>query len=752
MKVATTRRKIAAVALLLIAGACLTLTALVFWPVATPEFARVKSGYEPSDAYLLDRHGTVLDSQRINFDVRRLGWVAVEDVSPALVAAIIDGEDRQFWIHRGVDWVSVLGALRDQGLHHRRRGASTISMQLASLLQGRSRDGNPLQQLSGKISQARLAINLERHWTKEQILEGYLNLLTYRGDQQGVAAAVDRLAGKTPASLTLPESLVMAALLPSPSADITRVVARSCARAAARHVPISCEIIRQTAESLLAGSHLAPVDHLAPQLARSLLRIPGQRLQTTLDADLQRHARATLRDQLSRLASKNVRDGAALIVDNESGEVLAYVGSAGSASHALEVDGVRAQRQAGSTLKPFLYELALERRYLTAASLLEDSPLNLDTASGVYIPQDYDHDFKGLVSVRSALAGSLNVPAVRTLVLVGVEAFRNRLHELGYEGITQGGDYYGYSLALGSAEVTLWEQAQAYRTLARGGAFSALRLLPKHEAAAKASLPDGSLPTASFPLPTASFPLPTASPDHQVLPEDASFIVADILSDRGARALTFGLDNHLNTPFWSAAKTGTSKDMRDNWCIGFSSRYTVAVWVGNFEGDAMHDVSGVTGAAPVWHELITAAQESSDSIEPTPPVGVTEASIRFAPSVGRDPVEGDPVEPARREWFLSGAALENTIAASGRGSVARLENPANGMIIALDPDVPLENQRVPISVRGARARMTLKLNDHPLGTATTLQLWTPRPGSYRLTLEDADGRVVDRILFTVRGF
>lgn len=716
--------------LMLTALAFLSLAAAVFWPVSVPAFAQVKSQYEPSDAYLLDRHGIVLDSQRINFDVRRLSWTSLEDISPALIAAIIDGEDRQFWSHRGVAWGSVLGALRDEGLRHRRRGASTISMQVASLLDRRRRDGNALQLLSGKISQARFALSLERRWSKPQILEAYLNLITYRGDNQGIAAAVDRLAGKAPSSLTLPESLVIAALLPAPAADKIRVVARTCARAAAREVPISCETIRQTAESLLAGSHESLQDHLAPQLAGSLLKFPGQRLRTTLDARLQRRARDTLRDQLSRLASQNVRDGAVLIVDNDSGEVLAYVGSAGSASRALEVDGVRAPRQAGSTLKPFLYELALERRYLTAASLLEDSPLNLDTASGVYIPQDYDHDFKGLVSVRSALAGSLNVPAVRTLVLVGVEAFRNRLHELGYAGITEGGDYYGYSLALGSAEVTLWEQAQAYRTLARGGIFSPLRLIPRRE-------------------PTAAALRQTELQERRVvLPEDASFVVADILSDRGARTLTFGLDNHLNTPFWSAAKTGTSKDMRDNWCIGFSSRYTVAAWVGNFEGDAMHDVSGVTGAAPVWQALITAAQQTSDSgetpasVQPKPPAGVSAASVRFARRV----------EPARSEWFLAGAALENTIAESDQGSVARLENPANGMIIALDPDVPPENQRVPISVRGTSAHLTLKLNDRSLGSAKALQLWTPRPGSYHLTLEDDAGRVVDRILFTVRGF
>ena len=217
---------------------------------------------------------------------------------------------------------------------------------------------------------------------------------------------------------------------------------------------------------LTHGVDSPPVPQLAPQLANTLLKAAGERVHTTLDANVQRLARDTLTRQLATLWSQNVRDGAVLVADNATGDVLAYVGSAGPRSRSREVDGVRALRQAGSTLKPFLYELAVERGYLTAASLLKDSPVHLDTATGAYIPQDYDKDFKGLVSVRTALGSSLNIPAVRALVLVGVEPFRDRLHALGYAQITESGDFYGYSLALGSAEVTLWEQAQAYRALA----------------------------------------------------------------------------------------------------------------------------------------------------------------------------------------------------------------------------------------------------------------------------------------------
>jgi penicillin-binding protein 1C len=688
----------------------------------------VQAGYVPSDAWLLDRHGAQLDSQRVRFDLYRQPWTALPDVSPALVAAIVDGEDRRFWTHHGVDWEGALGAVRDQALRDRRRGASTITMQLANLLVQRHRASTSWAAWTGKLAQIRLAEGLEAHWSKPQILEAYLNLLSYRGELQGVAAAAQRLAGRNPASLSLPESMALAALLPQPGASAARVSERACARAAALGVAVSCDAIR-TATSLLLSASADPVpDHLAPQVAQQLLHAPGERLQTTLDAELQRLTRDTLRNHLAGLAARNVRDGAALVVDNATGDVLAYVGSAGPNSSAHSVDGVRAPRQAGSTLKPFLYELALERRYLTAASLLDDSPLNLETASGVYIPQDYDHDFKGLVSVRTALAGSLNVPAVRTLVLVGVKPFRDRLNALGYAGITQDGDFYGYSLALGSAEVTLWEQAQAYRTLARGGLWSLLTLTGAPVSVARGSS-GGS------------------TADRQILPAQESYIVSDILADRAARAVTFGLDNHLNTPYWSAAKTGTSKDMRDNWCIGFSRRFTVAVWVGNFEGDAMHDVSGVTGAAPVWHDLMAALQQSGGSsdtadatAEAAPPAGLSAQQIHYSPAV----------EPARREWFVGAAPAAQIDAVDTEGEIARIASPANGMVIALDQDIPAGHQRVPISVSGAGSGMRLLLNDRLLGSAQEPRLWEPEPGTYHLTLEDSSGQQLDRVLFTVR--
>ena len=716
---------VAIVAVVAIAGAALALR--MTRPPAPPSFEAVCAAWRPSDAWLLDRRGEVIDSRRIDHGVRRLQWTRLDDTSPALVAALLQGEDRRFQAHGGVDARAVLAAARDAA-RGRRRGASTITMQLADLLAEReapARRGT--RDLTQKLAQMRRAWQLEARWSKEQILEAYLNLLQFRGELQGVRAASAMLAGKTPAGLTADEASILAALLPHPAARPERVARRACDREDAG--PTRCEALLATAERLLArrGGGLAG-EHLAPQLATRLLGAAGDTVATTLDGRVQRVVHDVLARQLGGLTGRNVRDGAALVVDNRSGDVLAYVGSAGPASTAAAVDGVRARRQAGSTLKPFLYQLALERGYLTAASLLDDSPVAIDTPNGIYLPRDYDHRFKGLVSVRTALAGSLNVPAVRALMLVGVETFRDRLNALGYAGIDRDGAWYGLSLALGSAEVSLWEQAQAYRALALGVDAGPLRVTAD-EAGASA------IATATA---TA-----TARATHAAAAADprAGFIVADILADRGARAVTFGLDSSLATPYWSAVKTGTSKDMRDNWCVGFTRDYTVAVWVGNFEGDSMHDVSGVSGAAPAWREIQDALQAGGAGPAPRAPDGVSSQVLRFA----RD------IEPPRTEWFLDGTApgpQVRAVESDVRG--ARIASPVDGTIIALDPDIPSGLQRVPIRAEGALARHALAIDDQLLGEAGAMRLWTPTPGEHRVALVEDTGRVVDHVRFTVR--
>jgi penicillin-binding protein 1C len=270
--------------------------------------------------------------------------------------------------------------------------------------------------------------------------------------------------------------------------------------------------------------------------------------------------------------------------------------------------------------------------------------------------------------------------------------------------------------------VSLWEQARAYRALARQGRGGDLRLL---------------LPSSSPGAAAGNADAPRS------LAATASFVVADILADRVARARAFGLDNALATPYWTAVKTGTSKDMRDNWCVGFSRRHTVAVWVGNFEGDPMHDVSGVSGAAPAWRQVMDhlAAAAGGTASGPPPPAGLVRSVLSYA----------QDREPARREWFLAGTVPTAPVeAAQDAARAPRILSPANGMVMALDPDIPVERQRLPWRATGDLQGLSWRLGDESLGAAADAVMWQPRRGSFRLQLVDAGGSVRDSAFFTVR--
>ncbi len=667
-----------------------------------PSFESVRAAWTISEGSLLDRNGVLLQQRRLDPNVRRLAWTPLDGVSPALVRALLAAEDRRFFTHGGVDARAIAGAVWP------------LSMQLAALLDPALGTASGRRSWRQKFAQMGAAIELERSWSKHQILEAYLNRVGFRGEVQGIRAASQRLFGKDPSGLSEAESLLIAAVLPAPNRDPQRVSDKACAIARSGSFATPCDELRDLALHSFERPALHATSGDAPHLAKRLLIRPGQSIATTLDAHLQRAALQSLQVHLRALVSRNVRDGAAVVVDNATGDVLAYVASGGPYSRSPEVDGVLARRQAGSTLKPFLYGLALERRYLTAASLLDDTPVHLETTTGLYIPQNYDREFKGTVSVRTALAGSLNVPAVRTLALVGVRRFRDRLYDLGYRGLNEDGDYYGYSLALGSAEVSLLEQVNAYRTLANSGVFSPLRLRPDE----------------------------AIVPPRPVLPAAASFIVADILADRAGRAITFGLDNPLTTRYWSAVKTGTSKEMRDNWCIGFTRRYTVGVWVGNFEGDPMRDVSGIAGAAPVWLELMDElqAEDGSGSDMPQPVAGLERRTVRFEP----------PLEPPRAEWFLAGTETTALRRNPEEQRRPRIASPPNGVVIALDPDVPGDRQSVFFIAQAVRPGTWFQLDGQKFATADQPGKWLPLPGRHRLVLRAADGKQLDAVDFSVR--
>lgn len=692
---------------------------------ALPSYQQVRQEFQPSDTLVVDRNGELLQRIRTDAAVRRGRWVALADVSPALRQAMLLSEDKRFYEHSGVDWQAVSAAAWGNMWATRTRGASTITMQLAGLLdedlRRRSSDGRSLQQ---KLGQAWAARELEGQWRKDQILEAYLNTVPFRGEIVGIDALSRSFFGKAPHGLDAREAALAAALVRAPNAKPALVAQRGCELLQGMQ-PGSrpdCLALEAFASAALARRDWPASEGVAPHLAGRLVRqqaSPTAELRTSLRAPLQRIALTTLQRHLRELRGRNVEDGAVVVLDNASGEVLAWVGSSGdSLSRASEVDGVLAQRQPGSTLKPFLYAQAIAQRRLTAASLLDDSSAQISTAGGLYIPQNYDRHFKGQVSVRSALAASLNVPAVRTLVMVGPEAFARQLRASGIQ-LRENGDYYGYSLALGSSEVSLLQLANAYRTLANGGRFS--------EAG------DGLQRTAA----------PAFS---QSIDGGASFIVGDILHDANARAPTFGLDSVLATRFWTAVKTGTSKDMRDNWAVGWSSRYTVGVWVGNAGGAPMWDVSGSSGAAPVWAEVMAFLHRREASRAPTAPAGLVQTKVSF----------GDALEAAREEWFIAGTEQSRFApegGASAGSGAARISAPADGTIVALDPDIPPERQRLLFEAEGGTPQQQLqwRIDGRTAGQGARLP-WLPWPGRHVVQLVDArQGTVLDELRLEVRG-
>jgi penicillin-binding protein 1C len=683
---------------------------------ALPSFDEVRTSFVKSDSLLLDRHGDVLHELRVGQKQRRLDWTPLKTISPVLQEAVIQAEDRRFYDHEGVDYRSMAAAVIQGLTTESLRGASTISMQVVSLLNKNLQAKQQRKSLWQKGQQILEAWDIEKEWSKEEILETYLNLVTFRGELQGISAASRGLFGKDPHGLEQAESLLLASLIRAPNAPMKDVVKRACHLGETLGWQVDAQEVESEAREVSLGRNdVRPRMALAPHVARQLLRDHPEStvIPCTLDGGVQQFILDRLTHHLCTLQSQNVKDGAVLVVENRTGEVLAYVSHAGEPSHSRFVDGVVARRQAGSALKPFLYAVAFDRRILTPVSLLDDTPLDLAVIRGIYQPKNYDSQFKGLVTSRVALASSLNVPAVKTLSLVGIEPFLSKLRQLEFKGLNESGDFYGPSLALGSADVSLWELVNAYRTLANEGLWSELRFTREKD-------------------------LTTSS--RKVFSGEAVFLVSDILSDRGARSLTFGLENPLATRFWTAVKTGTSKEMRDNWCIGYSSRYTVGVWVGNFTGEAMWNVSGITGAAPIWAEVMNFLHQNEGSVKSRPPASLVRSRVQYS----------ERGETREEEWFLRGTEPHVEHPRTGQTN-RRIVYPPSGAVIAWDPDIPPELQKVFFVSQTSEGSLQWILNGEAMDRAGKTISWTPKAGKYALALADPEGNILDSVYFEVRG-
>jgi penicillin-binding protein 1C len=620
------RVRIVCIALVLAAGAG---AALALWIAAPlpPELAA--QGPIPS-VTLLDRFGVLLRTTRAP-DGTRGGFIPLGEIDPKVLQAFLAMEDRRFYDHAGVEVRALARALRDDlRAGHVVAGGSTITMQLARLLRGTPRSA------AGKVSQILWARRLEAHLDKERILELYLNRVPLGQGASGVAAGAALYFDADARELSLGQAAMLGALARAPSRDNPLAAPeRARARRALtlrRMVDLGfarpADADRAAEEPLIArdrrgGSFAAP--HFT---TRVLQESPGAdgTWRTTLDLGLQTALESEVRHTVAVLHDRLVAHAAVVVLDNPTGEILAWVGSPDFwADTAGQVDMVVSARQPGSALKPFLYGLALDRGY-TPASVLPDLPHTYRTTLGPYRPRNYDRRFHGPVRAREALASSYNIPAVELAERLGIGSLYRTLHLAGFSSLDHGAEYYGLGLALGNGDVTLLELANGYRALANGGLWTPVRW------SAEAG---GDTPAET----------------RRVMSTGAAALVLDMLSDPVARVPAFGLETPLDFAFPAAAKTGTSRHFTDNWAVATTGRFTVAVWVGNFNGRPMQGVGGITGAGPLLHRaVLLTARAYPPGVLPTPQHAGAVA-VRVCRLSG---LRATPDCPQMVEWFVPG--------------------------------------------------------------------------------------------------
>jgi penicillin-binding protein 1C len=620
------RVRIVCITLASVAGAW---AAVALWIAAPlpPELAA--PGPIPS-VTLLDRSGVLLRTTRAP-DGTRGGFIPLGEIDPKVWQAFLAMEDRRFYDHGGVEYRALARALRDDiRAGHVVAGGSTITMQLARLLRGTPRSA------AGKVSQILWARRLEAHLDKERILELYLNRVPLGQGASGVAAGAALYFDADARELSLGQAAMLGALARAPSRDnplaaperararraltLRRMVELGFARPADAH--------RAAEEPLIArdrrtGSFAAP--HFTTRVLQESRGSDGT-WRTTLDLGLQSALESEVRHTVAVLHDRIVAHAAVVVLDNPTGEVLAWVGSPDFwADTAGQVDMVVSPRQPGSALKPFLYGLALDRGY-TPASVLPDLPHTYRTTLGPYRPRNYDRRFHGPVRAREALASSYNIPAVELAERLGIGSLYRTLHLAGFASLDHGAEYYGLGLALGNGDVTLLELANGYRALANGGLWTPVRW-------------NGDAGSD------------TPAETRRVMTTPAAALVLDMLSDPVARVPAFGLETPLDFAFPAAAKTGTSRHFTDNWAVATTGRFTVAVWVGNFNGRPMQGVGGITGAGPLLHRaVLLTARAYPPGVLPTPRQAGAVA-LRVCRLSG---LRATPDCPQMVEWFVPG--------------------------------------------------------------------------------------------------
>jgi penicillin-binding protein 1C len=765
----------------------------------------VRLGPLPDGLLRLDEHTSTEVVARDGEPLREtlsVGGQRTRTVDPGrlpdmLVRATLAAEDARFFRHPGIDPLAVTRALwHDLRAARMIEGGSTLTQQAVKILTHRDRSAK------GKLREALVALRLEHRLGKREILALYLTVAPYGNQLQGAEAASRAYFDTSAANLTPAQAALLAALPQRPTALDPY-----------RHFDAAQRRQRWVLERMRVLGLLSEEDYetairerlrivrterafLAPHFVERVLgAVPGpppRRIETTLDAALQREVAGIVDMHRARLLGHGAHNVAVVVLDNRTSEWRAWEGSGDylDQDHGGAIDGVVTPRQPGSALKPFTYALAFEQGY-TPASVLPDLPAHFATAAAgvLYSPRNYDGVFRGPLRARAALAGSENVPAVWLLSRTGVPDLLRVLRRVGLTTLDKTPDHYGYALTMGDAEVRLDELVAAYASIARGGVW-------RSPAAIRRVVRDGPAEEAV----SAVAPVP----EERVMSTRAAYWLADVLSDNAARAYIFGSGGSLDFPFPVAVKTGTSQAYHDNWTIGFTRDVTVGVWVGNFDRTPLENSSGVTGAAPIFHDVLLAAQErigggrpaSGDPLVGRPsdlePRAICALSgreaTRFCPRIETEwiprdrpsapcrwhrQVEGRIVvawPPAYRTWARQ-HGLADTIPAEGaapavahagpRAGVARVAraagkerlrivNPPPGATYLFDPTLRAEFQTLPLRAvtENAAARLSWEVDGHAVGASAAERAldWPLERGPHTVAVSDGASREETSIL------
>lgn len=615
---------------------------------------KLASSDAPQSTRIFDRDQNLLYTI---YSTKNQTFLPLSSIPKHVQQSTIAIEDKDFYKHGAIDFSSIFRALYSIIFQRELQGGSTITQQLVknSLL-------TPERTIPRKIKEVMLAFATESIYSKDKILEMYLNQIPYGGTAYGIQAASQTYFGKNVKDLTLSESALLAGLPEAPTTNspfgshpefakqrqeliLNKMHEQGYITKKQRDDAIKEPLKFQKLSNNILAPHfvLYVKDLLVKKYGEKVVEEGGLKVITTLDSKIQDFAQNAVHENVNELTNYNATNGSALVTNPKTGEILAMVGSKDYFDS--EIDGnvniTLALRQPGSSIKPINYAVGLIKGYTAATPFVDDKICFPTIGEKEYCPVNYDGKWHGVIQMRDSLGSSINIPAVKMLKLNGIDAMIATSSAMGINTFNDP-NRYGLSLTLGGGEVTMLEMAQAYGVFANGGYKIDLQPILKVTDKNNKVLEEYTPPQSAI-------------IGEQVIPSGVAFIISDILADNNARLIAFGSNSLLRIPNKTVSvKTGTTNDFRDNWTIGYTPSFVVASWVGNNDNSPMNQLtSGVTGAAPIWNDIMTYLLEEKPDEYLSRPNSIVQK--RVCSTSGLLPQEGNPNScPTRFEYFIKG--------------------------------------------------------------------------------------------------